>query len=392
MKELSRREFLIQTTAGLVFANFGIFGGFECRTQESSESDIKFLILDGSPYNRGLIHGKELREEISEVVEFWKLSIKENYKVNPETFINKFIKKTNFVPAIKKHTPDLLEEIKGIADGSGIDYNTIYVFQLLDEVWLNADDVFGEHCTSLGIQKKDSMPSYIAQNMDLEGFRNGFQTLLHIKHENSNLESFIFTCAGFISTNGLNNKAVGVCVNALEDLNHSNKGLPVAFIVRGILEQKNQEDAIKFLHEIDHASGQNYIIGGPEKIDDFECSPNKIIPFTPYESSEVVYHTNHPLINDDILRKTDYPSTYARLKSLENRLSSIPDADRLDFIKSILSSHDSEKYPICRPFKDNLTAFTFGSTIMDLSKKPVFHVAPGPPDVTPYNVYKFSER
>ncbi len=393
MREYNRKEFLgLAAAGGLALAGCGKKEGLEYKTQESSANNLRFLALEGSPYNRGLIHGQELKKEISEVIKLWKLDIKENYKLDPEIFVSEFIKKTNFLPAITKHTPDLLEEIKGIADGSGIDYNTILTFQLMDEVWLNAKDIFGEHCTSLGIQKNDKMPSFIAQTMDLEGFRNGFQAVLHIKHENSNLESFVFTCAGLITTNGINNRAVGVCVNALAELNHSVEGLPVAFVIRGILEQTSQEDAIKFLHEIEHASGQNYIIGGPEKNYDFECSPNKIAPFIPYEAAEVVYHTNHPLVNDDILRKIDYPSTYARFKSLENRLSSIPDVDRLDLIKSILSSHDSEEYPICRPFKDNPSTFTFGSTIMGLSKRPKFHVAPGPPDVTPYNVYKFSER
>jgi len=392
MKILNRREFLKLTISGLVLAGSGNSEGLDYQIQEITASNIEFLKLEGSPYNRGLIHGKKLREKISEVIRLWKLDIKEYYKMDPEIFIRDFTAKTNYLPAIKKYTPYLLDEIKGISDGSGIDYNTIYVFQLMDEIWLNAKDVLGEHCTALGIQKKNEMPSYIAQNMDLEGFRNGFQTLLHIKHNKSNLESFVFTCAGLITTNGINNKAVGVCVNALEELNHSVKGLPVAFVIRGLLEQSNQDDAIKFLHDIEHASGQNYIIGGPEKNFDFECSPNRVAPYIPYEESEIVYHTNHPIVSDDILRKIDYPSTYARFKSLEKRLSSIPDVERMYLIKSILSSHDSEEYPICRHFKDNQSTFTFGSTIMVLSDKPKFYVAPGPPDVTPYNIFKFFEQ
>ena len=126
-------------------------------------------------------------------VNLWKHNIKENYNVDPEIFIRDFIKNTNFLPAIKKYTPSLLDEIQGISDGSGIDYSTIYTFQLVDEVWLNASDILGEHCTSLGIQKKGKIPSVIAQNMDLEGFRNGFQTVLHIKHENSDLVAVNFT-------------------------------------------------------------------------------------------------------------------------------------------------------------------------------------------------------
>ena len=31
--------------------------------------------------------------------------------------------------------PDLLEEVRGIADGAGVDFDTMYAYQLVDEIW-----------------------------------------------------------------------------------------------------------------------------------------------------------------------------------------------------------------------------------------------------------------
>ena len=44
-----------------------------------------------------------------------------------------------------------------------------------------------------------------------------------------------------------------------------------------------------------------------DRVCDFECSAGKVVPFTP---TSVVYHTNHPLANDD------YDAEYA--DSLKN--------------------------------------------------------------------------
>ena len=74
------------------------------------------------------------------------------------------------------------------------------------------------------------------------------------------------------------------------------------------------------------------MIGGPQKIYDFECSSNKIIPYNLNQNSQVLYHTNHPLVNNDYnseyiysLEKQDKNSkksenTYVRFNSLKKSI------------------------------------------------------------------------
>lgn len=364
----------------------------------------EFLCLEGSPFNRGLIHGKTLKKEIVELVNLWKIELQKYYRTAPDVFITQFLNKTNYIPAIEKYTPDLLEEVKGIAEGSGIDFNSIFAFQLLDEFLLNGEEFSGNYCSSIGINKINEKPAYLAQNWDILAFLKGFQIVLHIKNEGSDIESFVFIYSGFIGAFGMNNKGVGICVNSINQLNYSKENLPVAFIIRGILEQSNQGDAIKFLHKIKHASPQNYLIGGPEKIYDFECSANRITPLIINDNSQVVYHTNHALINDDYnqkyldyLKKHDEEQTkndnsHTRFCSLEKRLNIPPKDITIDLIKSALCSDDSKEHPICMNYKNNSSLFTLSSTVMVLSEHPEFHIAFGPPDVTPYKIYKFDDN
>jgi hypothetical protein len=50
----------------------------------------------------------------------------------------------------------------------------------------------------------------------------------------------------------------------------------------------------QFLHEVKHASGQNYIIGRPERAYSFECSSHKVSRFIPEEAVELVWQTIYP--------------------------------------------------------------------------------------------------
>ena len=267
---------------------------------ESGRCGLKVITLEGSPYERGLTHGKTLKTEIGALVSLWKADLTRQFKMEADAFIAKFVDRTQYVQAIRKWTPDLMDEVRGIADGANIPFDTMLVFQLVDEYWIFGGPVASEHCSGLGVARRGDRPTVVAQNMDLEGFRQGFQVVLHIKHPGSNLEAYVTTNAGLVALNGMNSRGIGVCVNTLSDLEHCRDGLPVACVIRGLLRQETEEAAIAFLRSVKHASGQNYVIGGPARVYDFECSANRVVPFVPPDLEGAVYHTNHAMANDDL--------------------------------------------------------------------------------------------
>ena len=151
---------------------------------DTTYSNLPILHLNGTPYENGFQHGRIMKSRIIELVGLWKKDIEKNYQIPADTFIKIFLDSTDHIPAIKKWTPDLLEEIKGISAGSGIDFNTIFAFQLIDEIWTNARLInIPHHCTSVGINnyKKDGSSNYIAQNIDITPFYHGFEILLDIQ-------------------------------------------------------------------------------------------------------------------------------------------------------------------------------------------------------------------
>jgi len=416
--QMKRRAFLKKGSmlaAGLASgpAAYSFLGGGRFSSQEgiapsSTAKEVPVLVLEGPARRRGQIHGETLRPKVKEVVAKWKEFLSASRHVHPDHYIDKFLQETNFLPAIKKWTPDLLEETEGISEGSGVNSKTIYAFQLMDEEWLFGRKTELERvkpsapqCSALGAYDQESYPTLQGQNMDIPGYADGFQVLFRIKHQDSPIESVVFTYAGLIALNGLNNIPIGLCCNTLDQLDYSTDGLPVAFFNRGVLGQKTLEGAVEFVHKVRHGSGQNYIIGSKEKVFDFECSANRVSAFVPIEGIPRVYHTNHPLVNDDqgiyreILKKrltekkpTGPSNSEVRFSSLEKRLEDASKPVTVETAKETLSSHDDHQHPVCRHKRPDGGGMTIGCSIMVLSSPPELHFAPGPPCETEFRTYK----
>jgi sugar phosphate isomerase/epimerase len=360
----------------------------------AGEGKLRVLELKGTPYMRGRTHGQSLKPEIQELVKRWKADIEKAYSVPATTYIHKLLEASDFKPAIERWTPGLLDEVRGIADGAGIDFETMYAFQLIDETLVMSDDLGLSKCTTIGVRSRGDSPALVAQNLDIPGYYHGFQTVLRIEGSDEEPAALVFTIPGVVAANGLNDCSVAVCVNAVTQLAYSAKGLPVAFTVRGILRQKTYQDAVRFLKEIQPAAPQNYVIGGPKEAAGFERSASRMVEFIPFDGAEFTYHTNHPMVNDDLNSKF-IEGLKKRGMTLEAYKALCP---RFKFLGETFK--DNAAIPdlavLKRVFADRKSginnAETYGCTIMVLGDHPELHIAPGRPDTEPFEVLDFEHR
>jgi len=378
----------------LVLLAFVLCPALPVRGDLRPDEPVKLRIVDlaGTPYEMGKVHGRTLKAEIRELVERWKKDLEKAYGVSADVFIRRFLERTDFKPAIERWTPGLLDEVRGIADGAGLDLDTIYAYQLIDEFWTVGPDLGFSKCTTLAAGPRSGRPGFVAQTLDIPAFYHGFQTVLRIKDDTYGVESLVFTIPGVVAANGLNSRSIGVCVNAVTQLAYSPKGLPVDFVIRGILRQKTFEEAVKFLETIQPAAPQTYVLGGPAEAAVFERSAGKMSRFVPFPGAGFSYHTNHPMVNDDFnpkfpemlkrrgLTLEGYQARCQRFKFLGERLKDNSAVLDLAALKEIFGDRASGI---------NNTG-TYGCTIMVLGAKPELHIAPGRPDETPFKVLGFS--
>ena len=273
------------------------------------------------------------------------------------------------------------------------------MYQLVDEMWNNGGVVFeAHHCSSIGVDNRSSggLVNYIAQNVDVTPFYHKYQVLLQIEDEATQTVKYVVTVPGVIGVNGLN-QHLGVNVNTLMDLQLSASGLPVCCVVRGVLDQDSFEDAEAFLKEIEHASGQNYMVGSKERVASFECSAVKVAAFWPDSTHRYTFHANNSLANDtyqpeyinylrDSLQLThaEYIKDKGRFESLKARIIG-NESTELETLKEVLQSKDNEADPICN-------SYTWVSTIMQFHEDHnVLFISPGAPDSVLYEVFRVEQ-
>lgn len=115
-----------------------------------------------------------------------------------------------------------------------------------------------------------------------------------------------------------------------------------------------------------------------------------------------MYHTNHPLVNDDVKKwfekfspsfneKPLNTNSHIRLAAVQTRVSESSGIDDT-LIKETLRSKDDEKNPVCRSVTGSGGAFTFGSVIMTLSGKPFLQITAGSPDDSEYKRVDFTNK
>jgi hypothetical protein len=354
---------------------------------------MRVLNLKGTARERGREHGVALRPLITRAVHVWKTNLAKSVGMDPDLYIREFLEEAGIVSAAKASSPGLVEEISGIGEGAGVDFNTIFAWQCLDEEYwyrifekkVNPTDTLGSHCSVIGVPKEGGGESLLGGNADIANEYDGLQVLLHINDSISSLDYYMFGFAGMTGIWGLSKSGIGICANTVLDLNHAKGALAVPFIIRGVLERRSLDDATDFVKDSSHASGQNYMIADADRVIDLECSAHRVVEFAPSDNTHRVYHTNHSIANEDRVPSAEeidasiepFEHTKARYNFLRRNLEDLSKNVDMNVIREILTSHE---VPTCfhntgEP-RQHCTAAT---VIMSLSKVPELRIGLQPP-------------
>jgi len=356
----------------------------------TEQSKIKILALEGSPRERGRQRGTALKSLIWERLERLKYgAIVSSLGMDPDALIERFMRETAHVAAAEKWTPHLLEEVRGIGEGAGIGFEPAFLLSSTDEMLRYAQSLQGQQtqCTSLGCWRAGDTPALLGQNLDTSMHSRNTEVLLHIT-EPDGRQQLVVATAGSLGAMGLSDAPLGVCVNTI-NLKSARDGLPLQFIVRGMLDQPTLDDAVAFLKSVKVGAAQNYMIGDAERVADYEASANQVVQFVPYQGARRVYHSNHHLANNDII--PGYPTisqnSIDRINYLKFRLDDPAKPVTLENIKGILRSHLG---PICYHGEHGPNGInTWVSVVYVLAKRPELHIAVGNPCETDYQKFTF---
>lgn len=348
-------------------------------TVETNPAGVPRVDCRGGARERGEQHGEALRGRIAAGLARWEAAVAAPRGVSLDRYVEAFLRGTDFLPAIRRWTPDLLDEITGIARGAGQPWERIFAFNLLDEEWTwrrGYRPGAPPGCTVVGFAPRDAAP-LLAQTMDIDRYHDGAQALLRIAGGDGP-DQLVFTYAGMLGLTGCNDAGVAVVVNNLDTLPASPTGLPVACAIRGILGHRHLTEAVGFVGAVPHATGQHYGLASPDGLASIEGWATGIAAAG--AGSARLLHTNHPLYTAETIGdpEASYRSTRTRERLAYLEREAGPRRDAVGVQALLADRTVPVSIDAARP------SMTFGAVVYECAAPPRIWLAPGPPHAVPF--------
>lgn len=376
---------------------------------------LRTFTFSGTSRQIGQQHGEALRNDIRQMLDR-QFSFLEKAGLSLDAFGEIFYGETRFLQAAEKWTPNLVEMARGIAESANQDFRLVFAWQLLDEMdWylrrkMQERNPSGDNrCSVIAAAGSQDAPTILAQNADMGKSIDGAGILLHLNNTDTGLQSLTVSLPGLVGIYGMNDRSIGVCLNAMGFMmNKSSSGLGTLFVSQGILEKTSFEEAQQFVHNVPHATGEVYTVGSPRQVASYECSANRVERYLPFDMPGLACHTNHPLVNTDLELTPEMENSLApaqqqrlqwaknntrmRLDSLKTNLEDLASPLTVQKAVQILSAHDDPDNPVCRHLREETEDMTNFCIVMELGAEPAMHVTSGPPCHSDFRAFRFGER
>lgn len=301
-----------------------------------------------------------------------------------------------FEERIRAFNPRYLEELRGIAEGSGRGLDEILAINCRTEIMFSglARQVAPPaECSAFAAlpERTASATTLIGQNWDWLPF--AAETVVVLEVEQEDRPNFVTVVeAGLLAKFGMNSAGIGVVTNALvSDRDRGEVGIPYHLLLRGILDCESLSEAMTLLSAQERSSSANYLIASSSGFAmDIECGPGRSPEALPIAPSEgYLAHTNHfvsPGFRDrDVLLST-HADSLVRFQSIERDLRVTGGVTR-ESISEGLRSHADYPFSVCTHLPENgddlMDSITIASGIMDLGERRMW-LADGQPCAAEY--------
>ena len=237
---------------------------------------LKLIEASGNPYKRGRAFGAATRENILFRMKW----------IMPGGTFEKFKAALPPVNQIcEKYYPRYVEELKGMADGAGIDYWRLLL--------LNSPEIreVPSGCTTIALNEGGRLT--LMHNEDGNGLERAEDCfLLHYTLENGN-SFYAFAYAGVLPgcSYSWNSAHLYFSVNYLNPIRSDIKGrVSRNFVARAMIEAESVENGIALLKSSHDASGYHYYLGQGERLCSIENFGNEV---SVKEIAGIDVHSNH---------------------------------------------------------------------------------------------------
>jgi isopenicillin-N N-acyltransferase-like protein len=341
-----------------------------------------YLIDADTAFERGVQHGSAARDQIAISVNTYHRLFCDFVRIDWSTATELA---AEYETSITTFDPELFEEIRGVASGSGFEVAEILALNARSEIGLSSRIVDG--CTAFAAfdSATQDNATILCQNWDWRASQREAFVVLKIERPGKP-DITMLTEAGIIGKIGFNSRGLGVCLNAIVTAELDPRGTPLHVILRGILESRNLGEAIETVARTPIASAANFLVAQDRAgAVDIEAAPSAIDILLPED--DLLAHTNH-LQGARVAGVRDLcaqvlPDSYPRLARVRKLLRQHHGRITTEVAQEILRDHANEPDSICR-HEDELgdpegkRLQSVFSLVMDL-REPEVTVTDGPP-------------
>jgi len=356
------------------------------------ESPFPIVTVEGDPYACGEQHGVQAKRLIRHNIDYYLGLWRRCLGLSRSQVL---AKAAEFVEPIRAFDADLLEEMRGVADGVGVSLEeVIAVNSRYELVW---SQMSRGGCTALAALPEATASGHtlLAQNWDYKVGVRDHCILLEVKQEGKP-SVVMHTEAGIIGHKGLNSEGIGLTVNAMvSDRDRFEPSVPFWLLCRRALNSRSLAEAMNVVLSTGRSVSSNLILaqaGGAAV--DLESTPLDVSIITPEKG--ILVHTNHFVGQRSLSVKDEFVKTfshsiyrYSRAKASLERMSGSLSTESF---KEVLRDHFGRPYSICAHEDPNVEedyrGETLASIIFDLETRNIF-ITKGPPCKGPYHRLNF---
>jgi isopenicillin-N N-acyltransferase like protein len=356
--------------------------------------------VEGSPRERGRQYGEQARDRVALSVEAYAWAYEQTAGLSWEGAL---AVARPFEAAIARFEPRYLEEMRGLAEGSGQTFEAILALNVRTEIMLSAKARDAQEsgaarrpgeCTTIAALPAvtDTGHTVLAENWDW--LPHTSDTLIVVEARQDTGPAYVTVVeAGLLAKVGMNASGVGVATNALiSSADVGAVGVPYHLTLRGLLDAENLPAALASVQRRPRSSSANYMLAmaGGQAID-VEARPGDLTALTLLEPRDgLIVHANHfvgtIVATDDvgIWWMPDSPFRYMRVREL---LRCRVGAVTVESLQRVLTDHANHPVGVCAhadlreaPMDQGQTS---ASLIMDLDERTLW-LADGMPCTVGY--------
>jgi isopenicillin-N N-acyltransferase like protein len=363
-------------------------------TEVAFPVEMPRLELRGSALERGRQYGEKARDRVRRSVDSYRRVFEHYAQWDWPTVVQQA---RRYVGAIEQFAPHALEEMKGIAEGAGLQFEDVLALNVRSEVMFasgananaNISDALANECSAFAVLPEASLSGHTLVGQNWDWLLHARETIVFLDVKRDDGPDFVTIVeAGLLAKTGMNSSGLAVCTNTLVSvLDDGAGGVPYHVMLRALLDCESITDGVSLVFSADKALSANYLLGYVDGLAiDLEVIPGGVSSVRALMPEDgLLTHTNHFLSADFVRsdsRLPQSPNTLFRLQCLKSGLKRDAGAITVESLTKILSDHRNAPLGVCShgderaPLQERYA--TIASVIYDLDAKELFMAAGQP--------------